>query len=99
MQVMLDPLLDLLDGFRLAAPAVDLRPAGDAGLHAMTPEIVADRVLVEQAAGFRRRCMGARPDDGHVSGQHVEELRQLVEAGPAQEGAQPRYPRIVAPGQ
>ena len=31
--------------------------------------------------------MGARPHDGHFAAQHIDELRQLVDAGAAQEGA------------
>src|SRR4051812_41481633 len=48
-QIELDALLDLLFIVDLAAPAVDLRPAGDAGLDAVAREIAVDG-LVEQPA-------------------------------------------------
>src|SRR5262245_44788271 len=34
-EIVLDALADLVDRVGLATPAVDLRPAGDAGLHAV----------------------------------------------------------------
>ena len=48
-EVELDALLDLLFIVDLAAPAVDLRPAGDAGLDAVAREIAVDG-LIEQPA-------------------------------------------------
>ena len=40
--------------------------------------------------------MRPRPDDRHLAAQHVQELRQFVEAGAAQEGADPGDSRVVA---
>src|SRR6185295_365478 len=48
-QIELDALLDLLFIVDLAAPAVDLRPAGDAGFDAMAREVAVDG-FVEQPA-------------------------------------------------
>ncbi len=42
--------------------------------------------------------MGARPDQGHVALQHVEELGQLVDAGPAQQGADAGHAGIATGG-
>ena len=39
-----------------------------------------------------------RADQAHLALDHVEQLRQLVELGPAQEAADARDPRIVAGG-
>src|SRR3954470_24469993 len=46
-KVMLDARLNLLLAVGLAAPAVDLRPAGDAGLDAVAREIAVHRLVVE----------------------------------------------------
>ena len=51
------------------------------------------------AAGERARLLDRqrpRADDAHLSGEHVEQLRQLVEAGAAQDAAERRHARIVA---
>ena len=93
---MLDAALDLLVGIGFAAPAVDLRPAGDAWLHAMAGEIAVDRIIVEP--GFRLGVDGvrARADQRQIALEHdVEQLRQLVEAGLANEAADAGDARIV----
>ena len=59
---MLDPALDLFLRVGLAAPAADLRPAGDAGLHAMAGEITVNRLVVESVLGLGMNSVGARPD-------------------------------------
>src|SRR6185437_6570358 len=68
-EVELDALLDLFLVVDLAAPAVDLRPAGDAGFDAMAGEITVDRF--------------------------VEQLRQFVEAGLADEASDPGDAAVV----
>src|SRR6185312_2092331 len=45
------------------------------------------------------RTLGTRSDDRHVVSQHVEDLRQLVEAGSAQEAAQLGNARITLHGE
>src|SRR5262249_21943244 len=87
-EVVLDPLLDR----RVAAPAVDLRPAGDPGLH-----LVAEHVAGHAATEFldEARALGPRADQAHLTAQHVDELRQFVEAGPPQKYAQGGAARIV----
>ncbi len=74
--------LDALGERGLAAQAVHLRPARDAGLDAVAVA-VADDVLAEQLDELG--ALGARADEAHVAAQHVEQLRQLVERGAAQE--------------
>src|SRR5437763_8090019 len=66
-EVELDPLRP-----REARAAVDLRPAGDAGLD-VEPVPLALVVLLDLVA--KRR---PRPDQGHVAADDVPELRQLV---------------------
>src|SRR5689334_12256426 len=59
-EVVLDPLLDR----GVAAPAVDLGPAGEAGLH-----LVAEHVLRHPLLELldEERPLGARPDERHVA--------------------------------
>src|SRR5437879_684053 len=82
-EIVLDALLER----RVPAPAVDLRPAGHARL-----DLVAQHVARNLASEFvdKERPLGPRPDQAHLTSEHVDELRQLVEAPPAQEGARRR---------
>ncbi len=81
-----------LYGYGQLVPAVDLRPAGDARPHAVDPGLFprGDEVVLV----VERR---ARADNGHIALQHVEKLRQLVQARTAQESAHGRYvaPRVA----
>ena len=78
---MLDAALNLLLAVGLAAPAVDLRPAGDARLDAVAREIAVDRLVIEPVLGLGVHRVGARADERKIAGEHhVEQLRQLVEA-------------------
>ena len=78
---MLDAALDFLLGVGFAAPAIDLRPAGDAGLDAMAREIAVDGLIVEPVLSLGMDRMRARADERQVAPEHnVDELRQFVEA-------------------
>src|SRR5580700_3825337 len=68
-EVELDALLDLLFVVDLAAPAVDLRPAGDAGLDAVAGEIAVDRFVIEMVLGLGMHGMRARADQRQVAGE------------------------------
>src|SRR3990170_3300148 len=84
-EVVLDPPLER----GVAAPAVDLGPPGDPGLHLVAQHVAGDlpaELLHED------RPLGARAHEAHLPAEHVEELGQLVQAEPAQEGSQPRPP-------
>src|SRR5258705_1074149 len=87
-EVVLDPLLDR----RVAAPAVDLGPAGDPRLHLVAEHVAwhAAPELLDEA-----RALRPRPHEAHLAVQHVEELRQLVEARPPQGNAERGTPRII----
>src|SRR5665647_1546139 len=63
---------------------VDLRPSGDAG-----PDLVPSRLLPIVAVEVLRQ-EGARTDDAHVALEHVDELREFVERGRAQQLAEAR---------
>src|SRR5262249_5489270 len=85
-EVMLDAALDRLRVLDLAAPAVDLRPAGDAGLDPVAGEVAVDRVVETAVLDLLIDGMRARPDQRQVALEHdVEELRQLVDRGLADE--------------
>src|SRR5262245_2346754 len=71
-EVVLDALLER----RVAAPAVDLGPAGHAAAHAVTQHVTWDALLELLHEG---RALGARADEAHVALHDVQELRQLVE--------------------
>src|SRR3954470_2073046 len=93
---MLDALLGLLLRVGLAAPAVDLRPAGQSRLDAVTGEIAVNRLVI--AARFRLGVDGvrARPDQRQIALEHdVEKLRQLVKARLADDAPDPGNAAVV----
>ena len=95
-EVELDALLDLLLAVDLAAPAVDLRPAGDPGLDAVAREIAVDGLVEQPVLQLALHRVRARADQRQVALEHhVEQLRQLVEAGLADEAADAGDARIV----
>ena len=83
-EVVVDARLHLVQGAGLAAVAVDLCPAGDAGLDLVSDHVALDQVAVDLVVRHR---MGARPHDAHAPLQHIDELGQLVQGILAQEGA------------
>src|SRR3546814_4434730 len=58
-----------------------------------------DGLFVQPPGGLGRGSVRTRADQRHVALENVDELRQLVEARPAQEAPHPRHPAVVAPGQ
>src|SRR5271156_5571152 len=81
-EIELDALLDFLFIVDLAAPAVDLGPAGNAGLDAVAGEIAVDGFIEQLAPQLALNGVGARTDQREVALEHnVKELGQLVEAG------------------
>src|SRR5687767_9583555 len=66
-EVVLDPLLER----GVAPPAVDLRPAGDAGFHFVTQHVLRNAML---ELLDEERTLGTGADDGHVALQDVPEL-------------------------
>src|SRR3954466_12780209 len=92
---MVDAFLHALQCRRLAAITINLRPAGNARLHVMAEGIAADQ-LGEMIVVSR--CMRARSDNRHLAFQHIEELRQLVDARLAQPRANGRDALVAAYG-
>src|ERR1700694_2229906 len=87
-EIELDALLDFLFAVDFAAPAVDLRPAGNARLDAVTREIAVYRLVEQPALQFALHGVRARTDQREVVLEHdVEQLRQVVEAGLADEAS------------
>src|SRR3954454_2052637 len=66
----------------VAAQALDLRPAGQAGLDAVA---VAVAVYALGEGGHEVDALGPRPDERHVAAGEVDDLRELVERPAPQE--------------
>ncbi len=77
----------LLPGERVAP--VDLRPTGDPGPHLVTAG------LLRRVAGQVLHQQRARADQAHVTFEHVEKLRQLIEAKTAQKAPESCKPLRV----
>src|SRR5512139_3031860 len=69
-----DVVLDALLDRGVAAPAVDLRPAGEAALDLVAQHVARDALaeLVDEDRPLR-----ARPDEAHLPAEDVDQLRQL----------------------
>ena len=83
-EIVVDARLHLVEGAGLAAIAVDLGPAGDAGLDLVANHIAFYQVAVDFIV---RHGMRAGADDAHASLQDIDELGQFIERILAQEGA------------
>src|ERR1700759_1026574 len=95
-KIVFDALLDLFWGIQFAAPAIDLGPAGNAGLDAMPRKIAIDRFV--ELAVLDLLIDGVRPRSNQreiTLEDDVDELRQLIDASLANETADAGYPRIV----
>src|SRR5437867_10968036 len=79
---------DLLEIGHLVAPRHLPRPR-DSGLH-----IEAGVMMFFVERHFRRQRR-PRPDERHLTPQHIDELRKLVETRPPQPGAQPGDARVT----
>src|ERR1700730_9463366 len=74
---------------------MDQRPAGQSRLDA-APEGGIPNDLVELAVVCDG--MGARPDQGHAAVEHIEQLRQFIDACPAQPFANAGYTAVDCSG-
>jgi hypothetical protein len=79
-EVVVYTALHFFDSIRFATKPVDLGPAGNAGFDPIALDVVVDDRLIQRVVLDR---VGTRADHGHVAAQHIEELRQFVEAGSA----------------
>src|SRR6266702_8498702 len=94
-QIELDAAHHLFDAVGFAAIAVDLRPPGDARLDPVAVHVALHQILVDVVVFERMRT---RTHHRHLAAQHVDELRQLVEAGAPQERADRGDARVAARG-
>jgi hypothetical protein len=94
-KIMRDPGACLFERVDLAAKATNLRPAGDAGHDAMAMEVSLDCVAIKPIAGLHRNRMRARTDQGHVAAQHIDQLRQLIDAQSAKDATDAGNPRVI----
>ncbi len=94
-QVAIDAFADLGGIIDFTAPAIDLRPAGDARLDLVAGEISVDDLVPELVARMGVHGMRARAHEREFAAQHVEELRQFVDGSLADEPSDPRDARIV----
>src|SRR6185312_147561 len=86
LEIVADTLRHLLQGLRLASQAIDLCQARDARPNLMPDHVAIDELTVELVVG---NGMRTGPYQAHLSLQHIEELRQLIERALAQERADP----------
>jgi hypothetical protein len=86
-EIVIDARLHLLELRGLAAAAVHLRKSGDAGQHLVANHVALDELAVLLVVRDRVR---PRTHETHAALKHVDELRQLIERGAAQEGADRR---------
>src|SRR5437868_10359206 len=94
--VELDTALRALDRTDFAAQTFHLGIAGDPGLHSMAAGIAAHRFVVETVADHHLRPVGPGANERHAALEHVEQLRQLIDAEAAQEATDRSYARVVA---
>src|SRR5207245_11582290 len=98
MEVVIDPRNSWPELGRASPAAVDLREPGDARPRRMALEIVWHEVFVRQVHGQHSRHMRPRPDQRHIALDHVEQLRDFIEAGSAQNSAHRRHARVTLDG-
>ncbi len=77
------------------APAIDLRPAGDAGFDAVAREIAVYDLIEQHIMGMGRHGMGAGADQRERSAECIEKLGQFIDGGLADETADACDARIV----
>ena len=89
---MFDTLLHLLQRVGFTTITINLCPAGNPRLDLVSLHVGLDQILVVLVV---RQGVGPGPDNGHAPLQDIEELRQLVEAGPTDESANGSDPGII----
>ena len=93
--VFLYAFLHLPQFLGLTTATIHLGIAGDAGTTEMAHHVLVDDVAVLFGVG---KHMRTGTDDAHVAFQHVEELRELVDVGLADEVAEGKFSRVVLGG-
>ena len=90
-----DVILDALVDRGVAAEAVDLGPAGHAWTDLMLDHVAWDLLLkhLDELGALRSRA-----DEGHLAGEDIEELRELVDGGFSDEAADAGDARVAWDG-
>src|SRR5437762_8010832 len=78
----------------VASQIVDLRPAGDAGFHEMFLHVPGKAIA---KLGDKIRSLGPRTHQRHIAAEHVQELRQFVQAETSQQRAERPRALLGAP--
>ena len=97
-EIGLQPVGDVLLALGRAAVAAHLRKPGKPRLQAMALPVSAVDFLEELVVRLTADRVRARADDRHLALEHVDQLRELVDAGAADEGTDAGDPVIVARG-
>src|SRR6185436_13286939 len=87
-EVVFDALLER----RVAAPAIDLRPAGQSSFYLVPQHVLRETVpeLLDEV-----RTLRPRTHNRHIAAEHVPELREFVDVRPPQEPAERGHTGIV----
>src|SRR5215510_14227536 len=88
-EVVLQLLQRIFNRGAVAIP--DLRPAGEPRFHGQPFHVIRDFLL---EALHELRSFRPRPDEAHVTEQHIDQLRELVQTGAAEDRSHPRDARI-----
>ena len=94
-EIVIDPRNRRAGLGRTSPAAADLREPGNARPRRMALKVVWHEVFVRQFRRQHSRNMRSRPDQRHVALDHVEQLRNFVEAGLAQNPPDRRHARIA----
>ena len=92
-QIVLHTTLHFLERIGVAAIAVDLSPAGNAGLDVMATKKRRNQLCKHLVLRGR---VWTRPDERHAAGQDIDQLRKLIDIGMAQEASHAGHSWIVS---
>src|SRR3954452_8655918 len=93
-EIVFDATFDRGRGGSRSPASVHLCPACQSGLYPSAERIISDDFVKLVVMG---QCVRAWPHQTHVAVQHVEQLRQLIDARPAQPFAYARHSFIGKP--
>ncbi len=97
-EIAVDAALELFQRIQFASETVDLREAGEAGLHAVSDRVIIDELLEIAPFSPCVKRVRTRPHDRHRAFENIEQLRQLVDAQSTNDPADPGHARVVSRG-
>ena len=92
---MLNPALNFFSRIGFSTPAIDLGPARHAGFHTVPREIAINHDFIKVACCTCLGGVGPGPDQRQLAFQHIDQLWQFIEAGPANEATHRSNPWIA----